>query len=56
MSDSSRPSYHNRRSLMDQLTGAGPNSTRTLTSISRAQAQVDQRIRNGEMNPDGTRR
>lgn len=45
-----------RRTLYQQLIGNGPGSTRTQASINMAQRQVDQAIRNGDLNRDGTRR
>lgn len=58
MSDPSSPSYRSRgtRSFIDQLTGAGPNSSRSQLSIRSAQRQVNQRIMWGELNADGTRK
>ena len=49
-------SYSGRRTLMQQITGEGRGSTRTQASVNMAQRQVEQAIRNGVLNPDGTRR
>lgn len=56
MSDPSSPSYHRRRTYMEQLTGGGPGSTRSELSVRMAERQIAQRIMWGELNPDGTRR
>ena len=55
MSDPSSPNYSSRRTLMEQLVGNGPGSTRSEASIRMAQRQVAQRQMWGEMDSEGRR-